>query len=89
MSFTIPDDLDLLTNIKSGVDSRIQSLTEQKKSLIMKNQKGTDQEKQFFRYLIRETSEEIDKLKDFNQDLLKYVQKTFDLTPEYDLEDDT
>ena len=89
MSFNIPDDLDLLTNVKSGVDSRIQSLIEQKRSLILKNQKGTDQNKQFFRFLIRGTSEEIDKLKKFNHDLLKYVQNTFNLAPENDLEEDT
>ncbi len=86
MTFNIPDDLDLITNIKSGLESRIRTLDEQKKNLIMKNQKGTDDEKQFFRYLIRELADEINKLQDFNHEMLKFVQKTFDISPKHGLE---
>lgn len=39
MPLTIPDDMDLMTNIKAGTQYRIRNLEEQKKNLIFKIKK--------------------------------------------------
>ncbi|MHA1776262.1 MAG: hypothetical protein DRO88_09650 [Promethearchaeia archaeon] len=85
MPFTIPDDLDLMTNIKAGINYRIRNLDEQKKNLIFKNQRAKENEKQFFLYLIKETADEILKLKDFEKELLHHIEKTFDVSPDFNL----
>ncbi|WP_457559440.1 hypothetical protein [Candidatus Harpocratesius sp.] len=87
MPFTIPDDMDLMTNIKAGAQYRIRNLEEQKKNLIFKNQKAKDHDKQFFLYLIKELDDEIKKLRVFEKELLIYIEKTFEVTPEFNIDD--
>ncbi len=81
MPLEIPEDLDLLTNIKAGLDSRIRILKEQTHILIQKNQQADLKQKQFYDLLIKELNDEIQSIKTFQEKIFGFIREKFDIEP--------